>query len=180
MRGYACVGLHMPKNTVNIGSTLRAAHVYGVSLVVTSGRRYHPVASDTTKAFRTIPFLQADDVFDALPYDCVPVAVDIVPDAISLPHYVHPERAFYIFGPEDGTLGARILNRCRDRIMIPTRYCMNLAAAVNVVLYDRLCKADTVLPLPLAPEPFNAMRRLERERYLEQAKLALETAEKVA
>jgi len=27
-------------------------------------------------------------------------------------------------------------------VMVPTRECMNLAAAVNVVLYDRLAKAD--------------------------------------
>jgi tRNA(Leu) C34 or U34 (ribose-2'-O)-methylase TrmL len=55
-------------------------------------------------------------------------------------NYVHPESAFYIFGAEDGTLGARVLERCRDRVMVPTNGCMNLAATVNVVLYDRMRK----------------------------------------
>lgn len=41
---------------------------------------------------------------------------------------------------EDGTLREKILSRCRDRVMIPTNGCMNLAATVNVVLYDRTAK----------------------------------------
>ena len=44
------------------------------------------------------------------------------------------------FGPEDGTLGPEILAWCRDVVYVPTRYCMNLAATVNVVLYDRAAK----------------------------------------
>jgi tRNA(Leu) C34 or U34 (ribose-2'-O)-methylase TrmL len=53
---------------------------------------------------------------------------------------MHPERAFYVFGPEDGTLGTRHLSKCVRKIMVPTKFCMNLAATVNVVLYDRLAK----------------------------------------
>lgn len=140
MRGYACVALHMPKTTINVGSAMRAAFCYDARLIVTSGQRYKPAPSDTMKAYRHIPFLQAEDVFDAIPYDCVPVAVDLLPGAIELPRYRHPERAFYIFGPEDGTLGAKITSRCRESVMVPTRFCMNLAATVNVVLYDRLSK----------------------------------------
>ena len=63
-----------------------------------------------------------------------------VDDARDLTTYTHPERAFYIFGPEDGTLGKSITERCRDRILVPTKHCMNLAACVNVILYDRLAK----------------------------------------
>ena len=79
-------------------------------------------------------------MFDAIPYNCVPVAVDLLEGATPLPRYVHPERAFYIFGAEDATLGKRIIDRCRDKIVIPTSYCMNLAATANVVLYDRMVK----------------------------------------
>lgn len=60
--------------------------------------------------------------------------------ATPLHEYKHPERAFYVFGAEDATLGRRVLDRCRDTIYIPTQGCMNLAATVNVVLYDRLAK----------------------------------------
>ncbi len=79
-----------------------------------------------------------DDVFDALPYSCVPVAVDRLDGATPLPTYKHPKRAFYIFGAEDATLGKRIVDRCAHKVMVPTHYSMNLAATVNVILCDRL------------------------------------------
>jgi tRNA(Leu) C34 or U34 (ribose-2'-O)-methylase TrmL len=139
-RGFSCVALNNPKDPKNIGAVLRAAHVYEASLVVLSGKRFTKVSTDTTKAWRHIPLVQIDDVFEAIPYDCVPIAVDLVDGAVPLPGYCHPERAFYVFGAEDQTLGKSILDRCRDRIMVPTKFCMNLAASVNVILYDRMAK----------------------------------------
>ena len=139
-RGYSAIALHSPKNTINIGGVLRAAGCYGSSLVVVSGRRYQKQASDTMKAYRHIPMLHVDDLRSSVPFDCVPVAVDLIEGATPLPEYKHPERAFYVFGPEDGTLGAKTLEWCRDVISVPTRQCMNLAATVNVILYDRLAK----------------------------------------
>lgn len=105
-----------------------------------TGRRYTKSNTDTMKAWRHLPLLQVDDLFAVVPHDCVPVAVDLLDDASDLRTYVHPERAFYIFGPEDGTLGKDIVARCRDKVFVPTAFCMNLAAAVNVVLYDRMSK----------------------------------------
>lgn len=146
MRGYSAIGLHRPKNHHNIGGVLRAAHCYRSAMVAISGDRsqaskvIHSPAN-VTKGERHIPVLRGDDLRDLIPFDCVPVAVDLVSDAIELQNYQHPTRAFYIFGPEDGTLGEGVLSWCRDRVMIPTRFCMNLAATVNVVLYDRQAKA---------------------------------------
>ena len=140
-RGYAAIGLDNPKNVLNIGSVLGAAQAYDVAMVAMSGDRIKKSGiTDTGKAYRQLPFLRTDDILDIIPYDCVPVAVDIIPGAISLHKYIHPERAFYIFGPEDSTLGTRIISKCRDVIYIPTTICMNLAATVNVILYDRLAK----------------------------------------
>ena len=87
-----------------------------------------------------MPLLKTTNVLDALPHDCTAIAVDLLDDAESLPDFVHPDRAFYVFGGEDKTLGPEIIARCATKVMVPTAYCMNLAAAVNVVLYDRLCK----------------------------------------
>lgn len=139
-RGYSAIGLDNPKTNVNVGSVLRAAGVYGAAFVAASGRRYSSAPTDTMKHVRHLPLLQVEDVFSVVPYDCVPVAVDLVEGAIPLHEYVHPERAFYVFGAEDATLGDRVLSKCRDRVYIPTDGCMNLAATVNVVLYDRLSK----------------------------------------
>ena len=46
----------------------------------------------------------------------------------------------YVFGPENGSLDEEILQRCTHVVSIPGRQCSNLAAAVNVVLYDRVAK----------------------------------------
>ena len=108
---------------------------------MTSGQRYTRAPTDPQDAYRHIPLVQCADLHEAIPFDCVPVAVDLLEDARPLHKYTHPERAFYIFGAEDATLGRRITDRCRDKIMIPTAYCMNLAATTNVVLYDRMAKA---------------------------------------
>ena len=125
---------------MNVGSALRAAGVYGASFVAASGGRFGSAQTDTMKHYRHLPLFRPSDLFDLIPFDCVPVAVDLIEGAIPLHEYKHPERAFYIFGAEDATLGKRVLDRCRDVIYIPTYGCMNLAATVNVVLYDRLSK----------------------------------------
>lgn len=143
MRGFAAIGLVDPKCAANYGGVLRAVNCYGASLVVSSGQRYKrwpKSAADTAKAFRHIPVMHVDNLRDAIPYGAVPVAVDLLEGARMLPDYVHPERAFYIFGPEDGTLGHKITDWCRDIVMVPTNRCMNLSATVNVVLYDRMAK----------------------------------------
>lgn len=149
MRGYAAVGLIQPKSSINVGSALRAAHCLHASLVLTVGRRYGAACTDTMKAHRHMPFQRFSSMetfWEAVPYDCVPVAVELVPDAISLTDYVHPQRALYLFGPEDGSIPDRIIERCRDVVQIPTLGCLNLAATVNVVLYDRLLKTTHGVP----------------------------------
>lgn len=141
MRGYAVVALDNPKCPANLGGALRAAQCYGVALILIGGPRMPrlgKLVTDTMKAYRHIPVVFVPDIMEHIPYDCVPVAVDLVEGAKDLRTYVHPKRACYIFGPEDGTLGRRVLGRSRDKIMIPTKGCMNLAATVNVVLYSRL------------------------------------------
>ncbi len=140
MRGFAVVALDNPKNSINVGGAVRAARCYGATFLVMSGRLNKIKHPSAVRGYRHLPIVRVPDVLDALPYDCVPVAVEFLEGARPLPGYVHPERAFYVFGAEDATLGERILGRCRDVIMVPTAHCMNLAATVNVVLYDRMAK----------------------------------------
>ena len=141
-RGYAAIGLDNPKHSINVGSVLRAAGIYGAAFVATTGRRYGRAPTDTMKHYRHMPLFHPENLRDMMPFDCVPVAVDILDDATPLPEYEHPERAFYIFGAEDNTLGYRITSWCRDIVYVPTDGCMNLAATVNVVLYDRMAKKE--------------------------------------
>ena len=140
MRGYSIVALENIKNKLNMGGVMRAARVYDAAAVVIAGRRFKDQCSDTTRAWRHMPVFEVQDFWQVIPHGCVPVAVEITPQSRSLVNYTHPERAIYIFGPEDGSLSEQVINRCRDVIKIPTSFCMNLAATVNVVLYDRLSK----------------------------------------
>ena len=143
-RGFAGIGLYHPKAQVNVGSALRAVKCYQADFLAVTGRRYEKSSSDVSNQWKHTPMFQVDDLKSVIPYECVPVAVDFIEGAIPLNLYVHPERAFYIFGPEDGTLDDKVLSWCRDVIYIPTNGCMNLAATVNVVLYDRLTKNPNV------------------------------------
>ncbi|MBD9481913.1 RNA methyltransferase [Pseudomonas sp. PDM14] len=143
---YACIGLFNPKSPENVGSIMRAAGCYSVSSVFYTGTRYDRAkdfVTDTKKVHQDIPLINIDDLRKILPLGCTPVAVELVDDARPLPSYTHPDRALYIFGPEDGTLNQEIRDWCGDEVVyIPTQGCMNLAATVNVVLYDRLAKGN--------------------------------------
>jgi tRNA(Leu) C34 or U34 (ribose-2'-O)-methylase TrmL len=141
--GYAAVGLHNPKNKANVGGVLRASFCFWAAHVSNTGIRYRVQSTDTADAYRHLPLLQVDDLHTVIPYDCIPVAIERKREAVPLPDYEHPERAFYIFGPEDGDLGPDILAWCRDLVYIPSHHSINLAAVVNVVLYDRMSKSAT-------------------------------------
>ena len=143
MRGYACIGLDNPKSKINVGAAMRAVGVYHAKGLYVTGNRYKPGRTDTMKHYRHIPLIHTTDLHNVIPFDCVPIAVDLIAGATPLPEYQHPERAFYIFGAEDTTLGNSVLSWCRDVVYIPTDGCMNLAATVNVVLYDRMQKQIT-------------------------------------
>lgn len=134
---YTVIGLHAPSKPVNIGGALRAASCFDAAMVIVGGGFFKTEAADTLNFHKAKPLMVVTDVIEYIPYDCVPIAVEIVPHAISLPQYVHPVRAYYIFGPESGSLPRRILDKCRDVIKIPSKHCLNLAACVNVVLYAR-------------------------------------------
>ena len=133
------IGLHTPKNPINVGHVLRAADAFGASFVAIRGNR---VASPTnvSSAEKRIPVLRGLNLKELIPYGCVPVAVELVDGAENLVSFQHPQQAIYIFGAEDATLGEKTLSWCKHKIFIPTRICLNLAACVNVVLYDRMTK----------------------------------------
>lgn len=140
---YSCIGLFNPKSPENVGSVMRAAGCYGVNSVFYTGKRYERARdfiTDTKRVHYDIPLIGIDDLQRIIPLGCTPVAVELVEGARPLPEYTHPDRALYIFGPEDGSLSPEVRAWCEETIYIPTEGCMNLAATVNVVLYDRLAK----------------------------------------
>jgi tRNA(Leu) C34 or U34 (ribose-2'-O)-methylase TrmL len=121
---------------------LRAAGCFGVAAVFIYGKRYQKAPTDTMKTYRHIPLIHTDDLRASIPYDCIPVAIEITNDARLLPEFTHPQRAFYVFGPEDGSISKEILGWCKHKVQIPSKQCLNLAACVNVLLYDRISKLE--------------------------------------
>ena len=158
------IGLYNPKNPQNVGAVLRAAGCYQADAVRFTGRRYllaaehrhAAVASSTQKKNKRqktaatdtkkhitekIRMQQVEDMLqDLSPSDTEIVCVELVVGARPLPEFRHPENALYVFGPEDGQIPQTIVDQAHHVVYVPTVTCMNLAASVNVVLYDRMAK----------------------------------------
>ena len=152
-----CIGLTNPKSPTNVGAVMRAAGCFNVDQVFFTGSRYQQAAkfnkgvlkTDTKNAQNTIPLIKVDDfqsietLREKISSTIKIVCVDLVEGAIALPHFNHPQQAFYIFGPEDGTIKQTMIDSADEVVYVPTEGCMNLAASVNVILYDRLSKLAT-------------------------------------
>jgi len=143
----AHIGLTNPKSPDNVGAVMRAAGCYNALSVSYTGNRYNrakersgALHTDTKDVASRIPLTHIESFEQAIPVGSVPVAIELVEGATSLVDFVHPENAYYVFGPEDKSLDKEVVNWCQHVIYIPTVGCMNLAATVNVVLYDRLAK----------------------------------------
>ena len=139
----ATIGLVNPKSPENVGMVLRAAGCYAADQVFYTGERYNRARqffTDTKNVHEKIPLQCVDNLLAAVPQGAKIVAVELIEGATPLIHFEHPPHAYYIFGPEDGSLSQEILNESDFVVYIPTIGCMNLAATVNVVLYDRLAK----------------------------------------
>lgn len=139
------IGLSNPKSATNVGAVMRAAGCYAVDNVIYTGTRYDRAVkmnTDTKKVTSVIPLNAQQHLLDNKADDVQVICVDLVEGAIPLPNFTHPEKALYLFGPEDGTLDQKLINQADAVVYVPTIGCMNLAATVNVLLYDRLSKSS--------------------------------------
>lgn len=148
------IGLINPKSPKNVASVMRAAGNYRVDSVFYSGKRYslamqrNPCTVDMSrKVSRDIPLSAVVNLMDNTSENMKVVCIEFAENATSLPMYQHPHDALYIFGPEDGSISQDIIDRADDVVYVPTVGCMNLAASVNVVLYDRLAKSTRLSQL---------------------------------
>lgn len=141
MRGYFAVGAEGLSKRMNLGNLMRSAHAFGASFFFTVDasdaiRKAPP--SDTSKSPGHLPYFSwpSVDTMD-LPKGCQLVGVELTDDAIDLPSFGHPLQAAYILGPERGSLSPEMLARCDHVIKIPTKFCINVATAGAIILYDR-------------------------------------------
>ena len=141
------IALVNPKYPRNVGTALRAASCFGIKQLWFSGNRvsltpspgYRLPREERMRGYRDVELRHFEYFFDEFP-NATPVAVELRPNAESLTLFEHPENPLYVFGPEDGSLSKVNLQLCHRFVVIPTRHCVNLAAAVYLVLYDRQLK----------------------------------------
>jgi tRNA G18 (ribose-2'-O)-methylase SpoU len=126
---------------LNLGNLMRSAHGFGASFTFTIGATYQALEAraDTSKGQWHMPhfnWVAIDEM--ALPEGCKLVGVELLDEAIDLPSFRHPIRAAYVLGPEQGSLSQGLIEKCDHIVRIPTRFCVNVAMAGAIVMYDRV------------------------------------------
>lgn len=140
-RGYFGIGVEGASKPMNFGNLARSAHGFGASFIFTvaPARAIGKPQSDTTRSYHHVPWYNYDTVGDMqLPDACRLIGVELVDEAIDLPSFSHPAQAAYVLGPEGGSLSPQMLERCEFVVRIPIDFCINLAMAGVVVMYDRM------------------------------------------
>jgi tRNA G18 (ribose-2'-O)-methylase SpoU len=141
MRGYFAIGAERISKPMNLGNLLRSAHAFGAKFFFTIGA--HPKAfearSDTSKASFHLPVYHwASPAEMILPLRCKLAGIELLDGATALPAFRHPLHAAYVLGPELGVLSDDLLSRCDHIIKIPAAFCINVAMAGAIVMYDRV------------------------------------------
>ena len=150
-RGYFAIGAERISKSLNLGNLMRSAHGFGASFTFTIGADYRALeaVADTSKAARHLPHYNWGCIDTmALPQGCSLVGVELIEGAVDLPAFRHPLRAAYVLGPEKGSLSPELIARCEHVVKIPTSFCVNVAMAGAIVMYDRLRARWPVPRLP--------------------------------
>lgn len=158
-----------PKYPHNVGAALRACALLGASVLYWTGNdvpdpdKWPPGARlpreermrcyKRTRLVHLSNDLQIANALTVAPWGqtgaTIPVCVEIAPGAEDLRGFQHPHNAVYVFGREDGSVPKWVRSSCYRFLRIPNalpehdpdgRTPFNLAAAVNITLYDRLAK----------------------------------------
>ncbi|MGI9405852.1 MAG: RNA methyltransferase [Hyphomicrobiaceae bacterium] len=152
MRGYFAIGVERISKQLNLGNLVRSSHGFGASFVFTIGAAYSEdeAHADTSRATAHLPLYHWETPSDLnLPESCRLVGVELLDDAIELPSFRHPLCAAYVLGPERGSLSGEIVEKCDYVIKIPTAFCVNVAMAGAIVMYDRITSLGHYPPRPV-------------------------------
>jgi tRNA G18 (ribose-2'-O)-methylase SpoU len=152
MRGYFGIGAEGISKPMNLGNLIRSAHAFGASFVFLVDADYAVTSalSDSSHAETQLPLYRFANVGElVLPGRCQLIGVELLDEATLLPSFRHPLNAAYVFGPERSSLSAAMVARCQHVVRIPTRFCINLAAAGAILMYDRLLCLGRFAPRPV-------------------------------
>jgi len=141
----------------NAAGTLRLCSAYGIDQLWITGDRWSDgwekrmPREERMKAYGEVDVIRCDMPLLAFDSGVTPVAVEVMPQAETLPQFEHPANAVYVFGPEDGGLPDWARRNCHRHVIIPTDHCLNLSNAVATVLYDRRAKLQMAGLEPFRP-----------------------------
>ncbi len=151
-RGYFGIGVEGLSKPMNLGALLRTANAFGASFLFTvdAARAVRDMENaDTSKATGHLPYYAWGSIADMqLPKGCQLVGVELTDDAIDLPSFRHPLHAAYVMGRERGDLSPEMIAKCTHVVKIPTRFCINVALAGALVMYDRVIAYGGHAPRP--------------------------------
>jgi len=142
-RGYFGIGIENGKNKFNYGSLYRTAGILGASFLFIIGKRFQPQISDTCRSHKHIPtlsYLNFDDFYKNLPYNCMLIGIEMIPEATYIEKFTHPERACYLLGAEDHGLSKVAISKCHKFIKLQGEVSLNVSVAGSIVIYDRISK----------------------------------------
>ena len=154
-RGYFGIGIEQVSKPGNMGNLIRSAHAFGASFVFTINPGFSKkelAKTDTSATAEAVPYFQYKTHEQMqLPLGCALVAVELTDQAIELPSFRHPKRAAYLLGPERESVSSALLARADHVVQIPMKFCVNVATAGAIVLYDRLLQQGRFPDRPIGP-----------------------------
>jgi tRNA(Leu) C34 or U34 (ribose-2'-O)-methylase TrmL len=143
------VVLERPKNALDVALVLQTCRAFGIPQVWISGARValdptgpRPPYEDVTSASAYVSVVVDADPVTAYQGRAGTRIIAVERGVIGRPVWPlgrlpHPDAAVYVFGPEDGHISTATLDRADAILEIPSRFALNLVAAVGIVLGDR-------------------------------------------
>jgi tRNA(Leu) C34 or U34 (ribose-2'-O)-methylase TrmL len=146
-----------PKYAHNVAAAIRAASCFDIESLVWTNERVDPDTMDRLpreermKGYREVAWVHDRErkPFEYFEAGVTPVCIELLENSQALTTFIHPKNPVYVFGPEDGGVPQVIRMHCHRFVHIQARHCLNLSAAMNVVLHDRLMKMQLEGEIPI-------------------------------
>jgi tRNA(Leu) C34 or U34 (ribose-2'-O)-methylase TrmL len=143
-----------PKYPHNVGATIRACSCFDIKSLVWTGERVNPAKyerlprEERMKGYKRVDFRNHQRPFDLFAKDSVPVCVEVFESSEPLTLF---DMLCTSLAPRTAEFPQVVRRLCHRFVHIPAHFCLNLSAAVNVVLAHRLMSRQLAGKQPILP-----------------------------